>query len=166
MHEIGGKTMMIRRGFGVVAATMAFGALGVSSASAATAGQIGGSIATPSWTVGPLGCRETCWYQDVCASGKAELRFQADGNLVVYDENRRARWASHTAGNYSIRAQFQSDGNLVLVELSNPPKPIWSTRTSGHPEDYIDCQNDGNVVIYGFDTEGRSVPIWATGTQH
>lgn len=46
-----------------------------------------------------------------CRIGKAFLIMQTDGNLVVYDESNRARWASHTAG-AGHHAQFQTDGNL------------------------------------------------------
>jgi hypothetical protein len=46
---------------------------------------------------------------------------QADGNLVLYNKNGKALWASGTAGSVGDRLEVQSDGNLVVCVP--PPSP-------------------------------------------
>lgn len=98
---------------------------------------------------------EWCWQ-----TPKALFIFQADGNLVVYDERGRARWASHTEGRGGL-VQFQdNDGNLVVY----PPgggRALWASNTCCRPNAFLAVQTDGNVVIYDG---GRA--IWATHTEH
>ncbi|WP_331446810.1 hypothetical protein [Streptomyces xanthochromogenes] len=92
------------------------------------------------------------------SSNTARLVLQTDGNLVVYDEFNRARWASNTVGQ-GWTARFQTDGNFVVYTASN--RPVWASNTSGHPGSRLVVQDDGNVVIYD-----GSQAIWATGTNH
>lgn len=60
------------------------------------------------------------------------LTLQGDGNLVVYDSNGRALWASNTTGHQCSAAScsltFQTDGNLVLRDGG---APYWNSATSG-----------------------------------
>jgi hypothetical protein len=59
-----------------------------------------------------------------------QARFQADGNLVVYDYYAGAEtpvWASNTDGNPGSTLNLQNDGNLVIYNASG--KAIWSTKT-------------------------------------
>lgn len=93
------------------------------------------------------------------ATRKARLIFQSDGNLVVYDEDHRARFASNTLGR-GHRLILQADGNLVIYDTRG--RPVFATNTSGHPHDILVVQTDGNVVIYTC--EGR--PVFATNTVH
>ncbi len=87
-----------------------------------------------------------------------KLIMQADGNLVVYDENGRARWASRTSGeNYT--AEFQQDGNLVVYTAEH--KPVWASNTSGHENSVLLFLENGNVTIQ----QGADV-LWQTGTDH
>ncbi|MGP2438948.1 protein kinase domain-containing protein [Streptomyces sp. JW3] len=91
-------------------------------------------------------------------TGRAKLIMQPDGNLVVYDEQGAARWASRTTGD-GIWAVFQDDGNLVLY--GGDAKPVWASRTPGHQGAVLELEQDGNVVIrQGDDT------VWQTGTGH
>jgi hypothetical protein len=92
-------------------------------------------------------------------TAKARFVFQGDGNLVDYDENGRARWASFTDGRGAI-CVFQNDGNLVVYNSAG--NPLWNSVTNGHPNDYLVVQGDGNVVIY----DPGDHPIWATNTNH
>ncbi|MGW5256921.1 hypothetical protein ACWERW_28860, partial [Streptomyces sp. NPDC004012] len=88
----------------------------------------------------------------------AHLTMQGDGNLVLYDEQGHARWASNTfgAGNHAV---FQADGNLVVYNSAN--QAVWSSGTEGHNGAELVLQNDGNVVI----SQGGAA-LWASGTQH
>ncbi|MFF7334893.1 hypothetical protein [Streptomyces sp. NPDC008150] len=88
----------------------------------------------------------------------ARLVMQSDGNLVIYDENGKPRWASHTFGS-NYHAVFQGDGNLVVYTSSN--SPVWASQTPGHNGATLVLQGDGNVVIYD-----GSTPVWAANTQH
>ncbi|MEU4659681.1 protein kinase [Streptomyces sp. NPDC023723] len=91
-------------------------------------------------------------------TSRAKLIMQPDGNLVVYDEQGAARWASKTSGT-GIWAVFQEDGNLVLY--GSDAKPVWASRTPGHQGAVLELEQDGNVVIrQGDDT------VWQTGTGH
>ena len=90
---------------------------------------------------------------------KARLVAQTDGNLVVYDENFKARWAAHTVGTGAYTV-FQSDGNLVVYNRSG--RAVWASNTCCYSGNYLSVQADGNVVIY----TRFGYPLWATGTNH
>ncbi|MCD9140644.1 lectin [Streptomyces albireticuli] len=92
------------------------------------------------------------------SSDTARLVMQSDGNLVVYDEFNRARWASRTVGQ-GWTAQFQTDGNFVVYTRSG--RAVWDSKTAGHPGSRLAVQDDGNVVIYD-----GSQAIWSTRTAH
>lgn len=98
-----------------------------------------------------------------CEIGKTLLYMQPDGNLVVYDENGQARWASNTFGS-GDHTQFQPDGNLVVYNSANQPLrtgPVPSN-TCCHSGYNLHVQADGNVVIYAPGWQ----PVWSTGTAH
>lgn len=57
----------------------------------------------------------------------ASVLFQQDGNLVVYDNNDRARWASNSNGQGGNELRLQRDGNLVIYAPDE--RAIWSTNT-------------------------------------
>ncbi|MGV9563816.1 hypothetical protein [Streptomyces sp. NPDC003480] len=88
----------------------------------------------------------------------AHLVMQSDGNLVIYDENGHARWASNTSG-AGNRAVFQEDGNLVVYNSSN--QTLWSSGTAGHNGAELVLQDDGNVVI----SQGGAA-LWSSRTEH
>lgn len=90
-------------------------------------------------------------------NGRYSLRYQPDGNLVVYAGNAPV-WASGTAGQGVGRAVLQGDGNLVIYNGSN--QPLWASGTSGNPGSSLAVQDDGNVVIY----RSNHTPSWATNT--
>lgn len=93
---------------------------------------------------------ETTW---LSPSGQFRLWFQADGNLVLYDESTSAAiWASDTAELDADTLIMQEDGNLVIYEGGIFGTPLWSTETADHEGAYLVLQNDGNLVLY--DTVG------------
>jgi hypothetical protein len=102
----------------------------------------------------------------VCKIGKSKLIMQTDGNLVLYDETGRARWAANwTRPNVMGRgyeARFQVfDNNFVVYSDHN--NPLWASNTwRGERGGWLAVQADGNVVVYDPDL----IPLWATNTAH
>lgn len=104
------------------------------------------------------------------STGKANLIFQYDGNLVDYDEQRGTRCATDTAsnernGDSGRTCIFQSDGNLVVYDAAR--RPLFASNTAddergGDGGRILLIQNDGNVVIYN----GTNEPLWATNGRH
>jgi hypothetical protein len=84
---------------------------------------------------------------------------QNDGNLVVYDNQNRALWASGTNGQAVSQCIMQPDGNLVIYGYYNA---IWASGTNGNYNAYLDMQTDGNLVIYY--PVSYTQAVWATGT--
>ncbi len=98
--------------------------------------------------------------QELITTGyKANFYFQPDGNLVDYDENGHARWASSTVGR-GYQTVFQTDGNLVIYNSNN--NPVWASNTAGVSGSTLSIQADGNIVIYNF----LGFPLWSTRTYH
>ncbi|MPY49685.1 protein kinase domain-containing protein [Streptomyces acidicola] len=91
-------------------------------------------------------------------AGARTLVMQEDGNLVIYDQDRKPRWAAMTKGEGNS-ARFQPDGNLVVYNRDG--QPLWASRTNGHPGAVLVFQADGNVLIKSGDTV-----LWAAGTEN
>ncbi|MER5405930.1 protein kinase [Streptomyces sp. NPDC002769] len=89
---------------------------------------------------------------------RSKLIMQTDGNLVLYDESGKARWASRTQGPGNT-AVFQEDGNLVVY--SAQAKPVWASNSQGANGATLKVLEDGNMVIA---TDDRIA--WQTGTAH
>ena len=77
---------------------------------------------------------------------KYRLKFQLDGNLVLYDQANRPLWASNTRGIQPGKAVMQRDGNFVVYD--NAGRARFATGTHGRPGSYLRVENDGNLVIY------------------
>jgi hypothetical protein len=104
----------------------------------------------------------------VSSSRKAKLIFQWDGNLVVYDENNRARWASNTVGRGHF-ASFQQDGNFVVYQIGRDGSKTaaWASNTCCYWGGHLAVQDDGNVVIYkNTNVNVGSAARWSTRTNH
>jgi hypothetical protein len=102
-----------------------------------------------------------------CEIGKASLRMQTDGNLVVYDENGVARWAASWYAdviNKGQRAHFQGfDGNFVVYNnFGSFFGALWDSHTCCRSGAKLAVQADGNVVVYDSNLQ----PLWHTGTNH
>jgi hypothetical protein len=93
-------------------------------------------------------------------NGRAMLRMQGDGNLVLYDLGTGAPiWASGTNGKGGVRADMQPDGNFVVYNAQH--QPLWASGTDRHPGAFLAMQDDGNAVVYpslGLQS------LWASGT--
>ncbi|MFE3264959.1 protein kinase [Streptomyces sp. NPDC059215] len=89
---------------------------------------------------------------------RSKLIMQTDGNLVLYDEAGKPRWASRTQGPGNT-AVFQADGNLVVYDAQT--KPVWASNTQGANGAALKVLEDGNMVIA---TDDRIA--WQTGTAH
>jgi exopolysaccharide biosynthesis protein len=108
---------------------------------------------------------------------KAVLRFQRDGNVVLYEGRdgnpKDAVWSTGTNGDrkgFASHFSLQTDGNMVLYDIDG--HPLWASRTwacDNRPHTIMMLQSDGNMVIYtmgNFNKDGWS-PKWdAWGNRH
>ncbi|HYN96808.1 MAG TPA: hypothetical protein VES42_23450 [Pilimelia sp.] len=132
----------------------------------------------PSWETTFKGVRMTmsvmCQWLDVGRSwyfGRARLTLQHDGNLVIYDQSNRPRWATGTNGSGATQLVFQHDGNLVLY-TAGYGRAVWASNTrhrcrNASPNvETLGLQSDSNFVIYcRYDRHDPNMfAIWSTGT--
>jgi hypothetical protein len=90
------------------------------------------------------------WRSD---DNKHFLRMQSDGNLVIYDNNNKAKWNSGTSGNPNAILHMQKDGNLVIYNSSGD-KILWSSGTNGIHGGYATLTDDDFDI---FDWEDDKV---------
>ncbi len=93
----------------------------------------------------------------VSAGGTAVLRYQSDGNLVLYSSGGATVWASDTDGFSAGRAELQTDGNFVVYDAAGVPR--WASGTST-PGAYLQVHDQGHVMVH--DVSG--VGLWWTGS--
>ena len=94
-----------------------------------------------------------------------KLILQSDGNVVLYNQQSQAIWATNTKGLIQPREFImQTDGNLVLYDTNGKPK--WASNTDNNPGAFLNVQNDGNLVVYraGSQTETANNALWASGS--
>ena len=87
------------------------------------------------------------------ATAAARLNMQSDGNLALYDETGRGRWAAGTYDHPGAYAVFQRDGSFGVYWSG---RVLFATATSGRGA-YLALRRDGNLVIYDYSNN----PIWA-----
>lgn len=88
-------------------------------------------------------------------NGRYRLLYQADGNLVLYDDvARTAPWTSNSAGATAGQASMQTDGNFVVYDGQGRDR--WTTATAGNANAYLVVQSDGNIVVY----RSSGQPAW------
>ncbi|MFC3688191.1 hypothetical protein [Aquipuribacter hungaricus] len=81
------------------------------------------------------------------ADGRSVLRFQVDGNLVLYRDG-QPTFRTGTQGTGAVVAAMQSDGNLVLYRPSAAgPEVVFQTRTAGNPGAQLVITDDGSTVV-------------------
>lgn len=95
----------------------------------------------------------------VSPGGKAQLKMQKDGNLVIRDSSDQTHWSTHTTGNSGASLWFHSsDGNLI-VKVGHDSTTLWSSKAhSGATEACI--TDDCSFVVK--DTSGHS--LWSSGS--
>ncbi len=93
----------------------------------------------------------------VSPGGGAVLRYQSDGNLVLYASGGAAVWASDTDGASAGRAELQTDGNLVVYDAGGVPR--WASGTSA-PGGYLRVYDAGHVMVHDI----SGVGVWWTGS--
>jgi pimeloyl-ACP methyl ester carboxylesterase len=91
------------------------------------------------------------------AEGRAALRYQGDGNLVLYGAGGAVLWASDTDGIGANYVEMQGDGNFVMYGPSGAP--VWATDTSGSGN-YLRVHDDGFVMVH--DDSGAG--LWWSGS--
>jgi hypothetical protein len=92
----------------------------------------------------------------VCESttGQYKLRYQTDGNLVLYKVPGTAIWSSLTVVTGALKVVFAGDGNVYSVR--NGTSTYWQSNTFISPVPqgpgplgfYWALQDDGNLVRY------------------
>jgi hypothetical protein len=93
----------------------------------------------------------------VSPSGLYSLKYQGDGNLVLYRNDGTPVWGSGTDGKQPVNVvKMQDDGNFVMYLQDGTP--VWNSGTPGHPGDTLVLRDDGSLALY--DT-GRVV--WSVG---
>jgi hypothetical protein len=88
--------------------------------------------------------------------GRFSLKYQTDGNLVLYRWDGVALWATnafHTPGRFIM----QGDGNLGIYDANG--NGIWFTWTQGNPGAHLRVLNSGTVVV--VNTAGTV--LWQSG---
>ncbi len=121
-----------------------------------------------------VGVETVTWFINravaVGANDQTYLALQADGNLVLYSQARKALWSSNTAGSGAgNRLVIQNDGNLVMYAANN--RALWASGTTriflgpgnglasgtglvfrdsapGGGVTRLIMQRDGNLVVY------------------
>ncbi|HSW85459.1 MAG TPA: CAP domain-containing protein [Candidatus Saccharimonadales bacterium] len=83
------------------------------------------------------------------------LKYQLDGNLVLYNPTGGVIWATGTNGRSLGNLSMQSDGNLVLY--NDYGGAMWSTGTNGKGDhNFLVLGGDGNMVV----ESNQSIPVW------
>jgi hypothetical protein len=92
----------------------------------------------------------------ICQSttGQYKLRYQTDGNLVLYKVPGIAIWASQTVVTSAWKVGFGGDGNLygvrngTIIYWQTTNTPITPGPQPSPPGFYWSLQDDGNLVRY------------------
>ena len=88
----------------------------------------------------------------ISANGEYSLVQQPDGNLVIYNTQKKAMWASGMNGQNVKRCVMQKDGNLVQ-HPGGYDNAMWSTNTKGNAGAYAMLRDDGVLVIVNKDNQ-------------
>lgn len=104
--------------------------------------------------VRPKWCRHANEPAIVLSTKDAELRWQSDGHLVLYDLYGTFLWGSQTVNPNAVLC-FEDTGNMVIYDGSTP---IWQTNT--HNAGYR-----ARLVLNGCGMEmfDGTTPIWSPG---
>lgn len=75
------------------------------------------------------------------------LRFQSDGNFVIYDGTPKATWVADPNKTWAKgkSAAFKADGDLAIYDGSG--KLLWNTNTGGNPGAMLHLSDQGELYI-------------------
>lgn len=134
---------------------MVIGALAAAVAVASAVGPAASALhqaALPDRWVLELGEVLTLGQALVSPNGRTKLRFDHDGNLILYRDG-AVTWSSGTGGTGADRVVMQADGELALYgPLANGPQPVWRSNSGGFPGAALLVRDDGGVVVRRADT--------------
>ncbi|MEZ4963645.1 MAG: ricin-type beta-trefoil lectin domain protein [Saprospiraceae bacterium] len=94
----------------------------------------------------------------ILENDQVTLKWQSDGNLVLYYCNKRILWSSNTQNKGAILTFQKSDGTLVIKNASG--QHIWSA--TGTTANKLVIQWDHNLAL--FDSAGKQ--LWTTDTAY
>ena len=114
----------------------------------------GGGAGGPGTLVG--GQRLHADQQIVSADGTVALRYQSDGNLVLYGSS-GALWDAGTSGHSAGHAEMQTDGNFVIYDGAGTP--VWATGTAAAGA-YLRVHGEGYVMVH----DAAGVGLWWSGS--
>ncbi|MBB5637256.1 hypothetical protein HDF26_004489 [Pedobacter cryoconitis] len=88
----------------------------------------------------------------VARNGIYQLRYQGDGNLVLYKNGTEALWASGTA-NGPGKVEFTTSSGMIFINSPIASNNHWINRKglqggNPFPDSYWALQDDGNLVCY------------------
>ena len=95
--------------------------------------------------------------QIVSSDGAVALRYQSDGNLVLYGAGGSVLWDTGTWGISAGRAEMQTDGNFVVYDAHGTP--VWASDTSASGA-YLKVHREGYVMVH----DASNVGIWWSGS--
>jgi pimeloyl-ACP methyl ester carboxylesterase len=95
--------------------------------------------------------------QIASSDGAIALRYQSDGNLVLYGPGGSVLWDAGTWGHSAGRAEMQTDGNFVIYDAGGTP--VWATGSSASGA-YLKVHREGYVMIH----DASNVAIWWSGS--
>ncbi|GGW39830.1 mannose-binding protein [Streptomyces griseoloalbus] len=98
----------------------------------------------PNWSTETVFATSVLEVNQAWTTNRIRMVMQTDGNLVVYNEERKPIWASMTFGR-NHRAIFQNDGNLVIH--NGDDRPIWGAGSYGHEGAQLVLRADAKVVV-------------------
>ncbi|MEU9350788.1 mannose-binding protein [Streptomyces griseoloalbus] len=98
----------------------------------------------PNWSTETVFATSVLEVNQAWTTNRIRMVMQTDGNLVVYNEERKPIWASMTFGQ-NHRAIFQNDGNLVIH--NGDDRPIWGAGSYGHEGAKLVLRADAKVVV-------------------
>ncbi len=140
---------------GVISSVLT-GVMGVVARGAPPSPPPGGGGGGGSDTLAP-GQRLYADQQILSADGSVALRYQSDGNLVLYGAGGSVLWDAGTWGSSAGRAEMQTDGNFVIYDAHDTP--VWATDTSASNA-YLKVHREGYVMVH----DGAHVGIWWSGS--
>ena len=82
-------------------------------------------------------------------NGLFQLRYQGDGNLVLYGPSGSVWSINHQRPGYADHAEMQADGNFVVYD-SDGAVP-FDTETQTHNGAYLTVEDDGDVSVWAPD---------------